>query len=364
MQGAKPTALVDLGKPAYKLGIAEIAVGWQAHELKVKVRSDREQYRVREKVRASIAVRKADGKPMPQRGEVAVAVVDEGLLELMPNGSWQILEEMMKRRPYEVKTATNQMHVVGKRHYGLKALPRGGGGGRQITRELFDTLVFWKGRLFLDEKGEASVEFQLPDSLTSFRIVAVATCGTGLFGSGQTSIRSTQDLMLLSGLPPLVRQGDRFKALFTARNASTRNMEIEVAAQVEDGKETRKLKTVKQDLKAGEARLVGWEIKVPQGIEMQKWEVTARATDGTAQDALKVSQKVIAAIPVRTIQGTILQVDGKAEMAVEQPRDAVPGTEACASRSGRSSPRSPPSSTTCANTLTDAWSRRFQKQFL
>jgi uncharacterized protein YfaS (alpha-2-macroglobulin family) len=325
VQGAKPTALVDLGKPAYKLGIAEIAVGWQAHELKVKVRPDREQYRVREKVRASIAVRKADGKPMPQRGEVAVAVVDEGLLELMPNGSWQILEEMMKRRPYEVKTATNQMHVVGKRHYGLKALPRGGGGGRQITRELFDTLVFWKGRFFLDEKGEASVEFQLPDSLTSFRIVAVATCGTGLFGSGQTSIRSTQDLMLLSGLPPLVRQGDRFKALFTARNASTRDMEIEVAAQVEDGRETRKLKTVRQELKAGEARLVGWNIKVPQGIDMQKWEVTARTKDGTAQDALKVSQKVIAAIPVRTIQGTILQVDGKAEMAVEQPKDAVPG---------------------------------------
>ncbi len=36
VQGVKPTALIDLGKPAYKLGITEIAVGWQAHELKVK----------------------------------------------------------------------------------------------------------------------------------------------------------------------------------------------------------------------------------------------------------------------------------------------------------------------------------------
>ncbi len=179
--------------------------------------------------------------------------------------------------------------------------------------------------LSLNEKGEASVEFQLPDSLTSFRIVAVATCGTGLFGSGQTSIRSTQDLMLLSGLPPLVRQGDTFKALFTARNASIRDMEVEVTALIEDGKTTRKLETVKQELKAGEARPVEWEIKVPQGIEMQKWEVIARTKDGTAQDALKVSQKVIAAIPVRTTQGTILQVDGKAEIAVEQPKDAVSG---------------------------------------
>ena len=31
----QPTATVDLGRPAYKLGIAEINVGWKAHELKV-----------------------------------------------------------------------------------------------------------------------------------------------------------------------------------------------------------------------------------------------------------------------------------------------------------------------------------------
>ena len=326
VQGVKPTALVDLGKPAYKLGIAEIRVGWQAHELKVKVQTEHDQYRIRDKVLASIAVRKADGKALPRGGEVAVAVVDEGLLELMPNGSWQLLEEMMKRRPYEVKTSTNQMHVVGKRHYGLKALPRGGGGGRQITRELFDTLVFWKGRLFLDEKGETSVEFKLPDSLTSFRIVAVASCGIGLFGSGQASIRSSQNLMLLSGLAPVVRQGDRFSGAFTVRNTAARDMEIDLTAQIDDGKGAKRLKSVKMDLKAGEARTEGWEIKVSNGVDTQKWTVTARTTDGTASDALTVRQKVVPAVPVRTVQGTILQVDGKTEMSVEQPKDALPGT--------------------------------------
>jgi hypothetical protein len=64
------------------------------------------------------------------------------------------------------------MQVVGKRHFGLKALPQGGGGGRQITRELFDTLLVWKARVPLNEKGEATVDIPLNDSLTSFRIVA------------------------------------------------------------------------------------------------------------------------------------------------------------------------------------------------
>ena len=67
----------------------------------------------------------------------------------MPNTSWNILKAMMGRRNYEVSTATAQMEVIGKRHFGLKALPPGGGGGtgKQGTRELFDTLLLWKGKV-------------------------------------------------------------------------------------------------------------------------------------------------------------------------------------------------------------------------
>jgi uncharacterized protein YfaS (alpha-2-macroglobulin family) len=81
----KPTAMVDLGKPAYKLGIAEINVGWQAHELKVSVSADRKVYKVREKAKVKIKVQTSVGKNPPQGTEVALAAVDEGLLELMGN---------------------------------------------------------------------------------------------------------------------------------------------------------------------------------------------------------------------------------------------------------------------------------------
>ena len=45
----KPTALIDLGKPTFKLGIAEIKVGWKDHELKVEVSAQKDVYRIREK---------------------------------------------------------------------------------------------------------------------------------------------------------------------------------------------------------------------------------------------------------------------------------------------------------------------------
>ena len=54
-----------------------------------------------------------------------------------------------------------------------------------------------------------------------------------MFGTGETSIRSTQDLMVFSGLPPLVRAGDRFRAGITVRNASATAMTVDARAVAE-----------------------------------------------------------------------------------------------------------------------------------
>src|SRR4029077_8154564 len=99
-----------------------------------------------------------------------------------------------------------------RRHFGRKAVPAGGGGGRQSARELFDTLLLWKTRVALDAEGNATIEVPLNDSLTGFRIAVVASAGAGLFGTGQASIRTTQDLMLLSALRPLVAHGECLRA--------------------------------------------------------------------------------------------------------------------------------------------------------
>lgn len=321
--GTQPTARIDLGKPAYKLGISEINVGWKAHELKVGVSTTKSVYKTREKANVTVQVRRADGNLPPKESEVAIAAVDEGLLELMPNNSWKLLDAMMTRRAYEVKTATAQMQVVGKRHYGLKALPQGGGGGKQITRELFDTLLFWKARVPLNRNGEAFVEIPLNDSLSGFRIVAVATGGVGLFGTGQTSIKTSQDLMILSGIPLLVREGDQFKAGFTLRNASSRNMTLEAQGITKSNKEKRELAAMRVSLGAGEAKEIGWEIRAPYDVETLSYEITAKERDGTAYDNLRVVQKVAEAVPARVFQATLTQIENRFETVIEKPKDAL-----------------------------------------
>lgn len=319
--GPQPTALVDLGKPTFKLGIGEIWVGWRAHELRVTVTPDRPVYHVRDKARVTVAVRTADGTAPPRGSEVAVAAVDEGLLELMPNRSWNLLEPMMRRRGYGVETATAQMQIVGKRHYGLKALPQGGGGGRQVTRELFDTLLLWKGRVPLDARGDATLEIPLNDALTSFRIVAVATGGASLFGTGAGTIRATQDLMLVAGLPPLVREGDRFPAEVTVRNTTTRGMDLRVEGRVDGG--ARSLEPRMVHLAPGRASTVGWDLTVPVGVDLLRYEIQASEAGG-ATDRIRVTQQVRPAVPVRTVQATLLRLDQPRQETVERPPDALP----------------------------------------
>jgi len=325
-----PTALIDLGKPAFKMGLAEVRVGWSAHTLAVKVTPAKAVYKVREKATATIAVRRPDGSAPPKGSEVALAAIDEGLLELLPNNSWKLLDAMMARRGDEVETSTAQMQVIGKRHFGKKAIAPGGGGGRATSRELFDTLLLWKARVPLDDNGNATVEIPLNDSLTGFRIVAVASSGANLFGTGEASIRATQDLMLLSGLPTIMRDGDRFRATFTVRNASQRAFEVDIAAKpAATGATLAALPPQAIALKPGEAREVFWDVEVPSTATSLQWQVDASEKNATgpdaARDALTVAQKVVPAVPERTYQATLLQLDAPQAIPVQRPADALPG---------------------------------------
>ena len=322
---ALPTPLVDLSKPAFRLGMAGLRVGTGAHELAVEVKADQPTYPVRGKARVTVTVKRPDGQPAAN-AEVALAAVDQALLELMPNRSWRLLDAMLARRAWGVETATAQMEIIGRRHYGRKAVPAGGDGGASPTRELLDTLLLWQPRVQLDAQGQARVEVPLNDALTTFQIVAVADAGTGLFGTGQTAIRATQDLQIISGLPPLVREGDQFRAQLTLRNTTAKAMKVEVRPQAT----SLELPPRTVDIPAGEAREVHWDVTAPPQLaatraEALLWEIEARDAGGGARDALKVSQRIVPAVPLTVQQATLVQLDGSYTLDVAPPADALPG---------------------------------------
>ena len=334
-----PTAMVDLGKPAFKYGIAAIQVDKAGHQLKVAVTTDQPDYAIRATAKATVQVTLPDGKPAPAGTEVAIAAVDEALLELLPNTSWDLFDAMIRQRGYGIETATAQMQIVGKRHFGRKAAPPGGGGGNSPSRELFDTLLLWNPSVVLDANGRATVDVPLNDSLTAFRIVAIADTATAssaaLFGTGSTSIRTRQDLQIVSGLPPLVREGDRYQAGITLRNTTKAAMDVDVEAgfsplafdngPVRVEAEGDRLPLQRIHLDADASQVVEWPVTVRTGVRSLAWSIGAKS--GSAADRIKVTQKVVAAVPVTVQQATLAQVDRSYTLPIAAPADALAGID-------------------------------------
>jgi alpha-2-macroglobulin len=320
-----PTAMVDLSKPSFKLGMAPIEIGQAKHRLQVEVVPQQTQYGVRQSAQVKLRVTQ-DGKPVPD-AQIAFAAVDEGLLALAPNQSWKLLDSMIQTRPWGVTTATGHSEIIGRRHYGRKAVAAGGGGGF-ATRELFDTLLTWQPLVTVDAQGEALVRVPLNDSLTRFRLVAVADAPGQRFGTGEGSINVSQDLQLLSGLPPLVREGDRVQAMLTLRNATSRAMDLKVTltgkASGESGEQPVPADARAVKLAAGQAQELTWDVLIPEGAQRIVWEAQAQEQGGSAKDAMRTTQAVEPAVPVRVLQATLRQLDAPISIPVAAPADALP----------------------------------------
>ena len=337
---SRAATLQLLGAPERLRGYVRLDVASDANALAVTVEPERETYRVRERVRVRLSV--ADPAAVARGdADVALVAVDEGLLELWPNTSWNLLDAMMAPRSIEVWSSSSLDEMTGSlslgtdrdKAMGRRPFIRGGPNpasprheptnppiAATFRRERFEPLLLWQGRVPMGEDGSVEVDVPLNDLVTSIRIVAVATAGANLFGTGEATIRTTQDLVLRSGLPPTVREGDRFDAAFTVRNATDTERKVAVTARA-DGLPTLRRRTL--TLPAGASKEASWRITVPAGVDQLDWDVTAESGDDA--DRLAARQSVLPVVAVRVEQATLVQLDPQLELPVAPPADALPG---------------------------------------
>ncbi|MCK7581902.1 MAG: hypothetical protein MZV65_43965 [Chromatiales bacterium] len=185
-----------------------------AHELKVAVATDRQRLQgAREGARSRVAGGdgRRHGAAGRQRGRRSPPWT-RACWNSWPTELGPARRHDGAARPAKWRPPPRQMQVVGKRHYGRKALPPGGGGGRQAdARAVRHAAAVEGARAAGRARRGARSRCRSTTRSPRFRIVAVATGGDGLLRHRRCQrSASTQDLMLLSGLPPLVREGDRF----------------------------------------------------------------------------------------------------------------------------------------------------------
>ena len=142
--------------------------------------------------------------------------VDYGVLSLTAFRTPDVLRSVYVEKSLQVTNTDNRQRLVSRRAIVPKGEDSGGGGGNDSgvdsLRKDFNVLAFWLGSIVTDANGKASADIKLPESLTTYRIMAVAADKTSRFGSGESEIRINKPLMLKSAFPRFLAVGD--SALF------------------------------------------------------------------------------------------------------------------------------------------------------
>jgi uncharacterized protein YfaS (alpha-2-macroglobulin family) len=230
---------VDLGKPAFRMGYAKVPVTDPDKRLSVTVTP--ESPRVKPGERVAVALRVDAGGADPAAPvELAVAVLDESVLDLLERGSeaFDPYGGLYRLDALDLQNYCLLTGLVGRQKFEKKGASAGGDGGTEIAlRSVFKFVGYWNPSLVTDNSGRARFAFDAPDNLTGWRILVMAVTPGDRMGLGEGRIEVTRPTEIRAVMPNQVTAGDRFEAGFDILNRTSlaRTLEVELAAEGSSG---------------------------------------------------------------------------------------------------------------------------------
>jgi hypothetical protein len=205
-----PDDTSDPGKPAFRLGYAKLNVEDASKRLSVSVKADKEEFRPAGSAKVDVLVKDARGAAAAS--EVTLWAVDYGVLSLTGFRTPDVLKSVYVEKALQVMNDDNRQRIVSRRVLTPKGENVGGGGGADggvsSLRKDFRVLAFWLGSVTTDSRGHASADIKLPESLTTYRIMAVAADKASRFGSADSEIRINKPVVLKAAFPRFMARGD------------------------------------------------------------------------------------------------------------------------------------------------------------
>lgn len=285
----------DVGGPAYRTGFVPIVIDHQQRRLAVRVKPRKSELAPGERATVDVDVRDASDKPVA--AEVTLYAVDEGVLSLIGYKTPDPVATFFAPRSLGVATLESResMARVAKGPARLgpgldKGLDGGGGGG---TRHDFRQTAVFLPALKSDGNGHAEASFDMPDSLSSFRVMAVVTGADDRFGSADARVVTSKPLMARPALPRVLRAGDSLEAsvIITSKGVAPGNVDVSLSTEglVQEGDAKKRV-----ELGRGESKEARFSIKAR---EAGRAKLTFVAEGGGQRDAVSALRDVIA--PVR-----------------------------------------------------------------
>ena len=202
--------------PEYRVGYCELKVGRPSDKLTVYVKPSASAYRPGDSVDLNAEVLDIRGKPVAG-AEVVLYAVDEGVLSLTGYKTPDPLAFYHRPRHLGVQTSltlptllredlaeadfANKGYLVGD--------GKGGSDANNGLRKNFLACAFWNATLHAGADGHLHAKLTAPDSLTRYRVVAIAQTKQSQFGGGDSAFEVNKPVMLEPALPRFANLGDK-----------------------------------------------------------------------------------------------------------------------------------------------------------
>jgi hypothetical protein len=187
------------------------------------------------------------------------------------------------------------------------------------VRQWFPETLLWRPELITDDRGVANLDFDLGDSITTWRLLTSAVTADGRLGAAQTSIRVFQPFFIDLNLPVRLTRGDEISIPVIAYNYLDKRQTVELT--LADAPWFERLEKPAKSLKlaAREVQSTSYRVRVTKAGNHQL-QVTARGA-GVA-DAIKRPIEVVPdGRPVEKVFNGNLQ--GPVDITLSVPDQAI-----------------------------------------
>jgi uncharacterized protein YfaS (alpha-2-macroglobulin family) len=224
-------------EPEFRIGFCQLAVSDPLTRLNVTVATSATNYLPAQSVDVTAQVTDHARQPVP-RAELTLYAVDDGILSL---SDYQLPDPhafFYATRPLTVLSSVSLPNLMSEDpeelQFANKGYLGGGGGDLERVRKNFLACAFWKSDAVADADGKVTMRFPAPDSLTRYRVFAVAHEGSKRFGSGESVFHVSKPLVIEPALPRFASITDKLLARGVVQNQTDRAGNVIVSLQLDE----------------------------------------------------------------------------------------------------------------------------------
>jgi uncharacterized protein YfaS (alpha-2-macroglobulin family) len=294
---------------------ADVIVPPEDRFLNVEIKPDKDTYKPREA--ATFAVNVTDWRGAPVAAELSLGVADESVYAIKAEAAPDIRQFFYDRRGNYVSTNTSfyfssygygaeeglgggvMMDELAMEETTAPAMARkaatkgeddGSGYVEPVIRAYFPDTAFWGPQLVTDENGAATVDFDIPDSLTTWRATARAVTTDTLVGAATAKVVARKNLLIRLETPRTLTQWDDVVISGVVHNylpsAQKVRVELDAGAEIKIKGPTSKIVNIAA---GGEAR-VEWPCFV-EGVGETRF--TAKSLTRVESDAMELTIPIL-----------------------------------------------------------------------